>query len=271
MGLLGSVLIAAGCVLQPDPAIALMGCTGIVIVGGYLAFFHSTKPILFNIAVAIAAGAVCAWRVSAGHHAVLAAIGLWLVIELSIAVPLAIQTIMRTLGADVVRSDHDPLTGVLNRRAFYERATALMPSPPADMHLVVAMIDLDRFKTLNDTFGHVAGDQALAAIGWVLRQKVHGGALIGRFGGEEFIVLDAATAESAEELPRQLCDAIADLPHPVTASVGAALIRWTEITDPPSVIGQLIHAADSAMYVAKRKGGNQICVCRPAVALPKRP
>ena len=129
---------------------------------------------------------------------VVATAGLWLVIELNLAVPLAIQAVVRTLGADVVRSDQDPLTGVLNRRAFYERATTLLTSPGDDLHLVVVMIDLDKFKKLNDAYGHLAGDQALTAVGWVLRETSSSSAIIGRFGGEEFIVIDAVSAEVAE-------------------------------------------------------------------------
>ena len=187
--------------------------------------------------------------------------GLWLVIELNLAVPLAIQTVVRTLGADVVRSDQDPLTGVLNRRAFYERATTLLTSPGDDLHLIVVMIDLDKFKKLNDAYGHLAGDQALTAVGWVLRETSNSSAIIGRFGGEEFIVIDAVPAELAERLPTQLCTAIAALPHPVTASVGAAVVRWGS----GSAMDDLIRSADAAMYAAKRAGGNQIA------DLPARP
>jgi diguanylate cyclase (GGDEF)-like protein len=257
---LGGALIAAGCILQPHAVIALMGCTGIAIIGGYAAFFHNTKAIAVNIAFAVIAGVLCAARVNAEDGWVVATAGLWLVIELNLAVPLAIQTVVHTLGADVVRSDQDPLTGVLNRRAFYERASTLLTSPGNDLHLIVVMIDLDNFKKLNDAYGHLAGDQALTAVGWVLRETSTNSAIIGRFGGEEFIVIDAVPAEVAERLPAQLCAAIAASPHPVTASVGAAVVRWGD----GSAMEDLIRSADSAMYAAKRAGGNQSRICRPA-------
>ncbi|SBS76219.1 Diguanylate cyclase [uncultured Mycobacterium sp.] len=260
MAWLGGALIATGCVMQPQPVIALMGCTGVAIIGGYVAFFHNTKAITVVVVVGLAAGVVCAARVAPADGWVVAAAGLWLVIELNLAVPLAIQTVVRTLGADVVRSDQDPLTGVLNRRAFYERATTLLTSPGDDLHLVVVMIDLDKFKKLNDAYGHLAGDQALTAVGWVLRETSSSSAIIGRFGGEEFIVIDAVPAEVAEEMPAQLCAAIAGSPHPVTASVGAAIVRW----GCGSAMDDLIRAADAAMYAAKRAGGNQTRICRPA-------
>ena len=260
MAYLGGVLVAGGCLLQPFPMIALMGCTGIAVIGGYTAFFHNSKAIAFTVVLASIAGVLCAVRVAVADGWMVAAAGLWLVIELNLAVPLAIQTVVRTLGADVVRSDQDPLTGVLNRRAFYERATTLLTSPGDDLHLIVVMIDLDKFKKLNDAYGHLAGDQALTAVGWVLREASSSSAIIGRFGGEEFIVIDAVPAEAAEELPAKLCAAIASSPHPVTASVGAAIVRW----GCSSAMDDLIRSADAAMYAAKRAGGNQTRICRPA-------
>ncbi|MBB3601019.1 diguanylate cyclase (GGDEF)-like protein [Mycolicibacterium sp. BK556] len=260
MAFLGSTLIAVGCVMQTYPMVALMGCTGLAVVGGYAAFFHNSKAITFIVVLGIAVGALCATRVVPIYGWAVAGAGWWLVVELNVAVPLAIQAVMRTMGADVVRSDQDPLTGVLNRRAFYERATTLLTSPGHDLHLVVVMIDLDEFKKLNDAYGHLAGDQALTAVGWVLRETSTTSAIIGRFGGEEFIVIDAVPAEVAEQLPAQLCAAIAALPQPVTASVGAAIVRW----DGSSAMDDLIQSADAAMYAAKRAGGNQTRICRPA-------
>ncbi|WP_319428667.1 GGDEF domain-containing protein [Mycobacterium sp. RTGN5] len=260
MATIGGTLIAVGCVMQTYPMVALMGCTGLAVIGGYVAFFHNSKAIAFTVVLAIAVGTLCATRVAPNSGWTVAIAGLWLVIELNVAVPLAIQAVVRTLGADVVRSDQDPLTGVLNRRAFHERATTLLTSPGQDLHLVVVMIDLDKFKKLNDAYGHLAGDQALTAVGWVLRETSSSSAIIGRFGGEEFIVIDAVPAEVAERMPTQLCAAIAALPQPVTASVGAAIVRW----GCGPAIEDLIRSADAAMYAAKRAGGNQTRICRPA-------
>ncbi|WP_432246453.1 GGDEF domain-containing protein [Mycolicibacterium sp. ELW1] len=260
MACFGSSLIAVGCVMQTYPMVALMGCTGMAVIGGYAAFFHNSKAITFIVVLGMAVGALCAIRVVPHYGWAVAAAGWWLVVELNLAVPLAIQAVMRTMGADVVRSDQDPLTGVLNRRAFYERASLLLTSPGHDMHLIVVMIDLDEFKKLNDAYGHIAGDQALTAVGWALRENSNSSAIIGRFGGEEFIVVDAVPAELAEELATQLCQAIAALPQPVTASVGAAIVRWDSV----AAMDDLIRAADAAMYAAKRAGGNQTRISRPA-------
>lgn len=263
MAVVTAGLVAVVTLVQPEPVFALMGCTALALVGGYVAFFHNTRAVAYTVALAVIAGALCATRVGHNQTAV-AVVGFFLVLELNLAFPLSIQAVVRTLGADVVRSDHDPLTGLLNRRAFYQRATMLLTAPFADLHLLVVMIDLDKFKTLNDTYGHIAGDQALASVGWTLRQASTTAAIIGRFGGEEFIVIDALPHDAAHALPPRLCEAIADLPHPVTASVGAAVVRWSGVAEPPAAIEALIRAADTAMYTAKKNGGNQTHFCTPA-------
>lgn len=265
MALVGGCLIAVGSLLHADPVIALMGCTGLAVTGGYLAFFHNSKAIALNVALAVISGALCAARMTQSHTLAVTAVGLWLILELNVAFPLAIQAVVRTLGADVVRSDHDPVTGLLNRRAFYERATTLLTTPCADLHLLVVMIDLDNFKMVNDNYGHIAGDQVLASVGWALR-RASATAIVGRFGGEEFIVIDALPNDAAHALPPRLCAAIAELPQPVTASVGAAVVRWSGVEDPASAMESLIRAADTAMYNAKHGGGNQTSFCTPILA-----
>lgn len=252
-------LIAVCTFLTAEPAIALVSCNGLVVLCGYLAFFHSVRTTLFAIAMAVATTAVCALRVGeTAPVSHLAVTGFWVAAEVCIAVPIAILAVVRTLGADVVRSDHDALTGLLNRRAFYERAVSLLTSPSGHPSLVVVMIDLDKFKHLNDTYGHSAGDQALTAVGWVLRQANDRTAIIGRVGGEEFLVVDCLPREQAEALPGRLCAAVAALPHSVTASVGAAIVPFPAVPDPTPLIDELVRTADSAMYQAKRDGGNRV-------------
>ena len=122
------------------------------------------------------------------------------------------------------------------------------------------MIDLDRFKMLNDTEGHAAGDRALIAVAHVLRERTHHGAVVGRSGGEEFLVADVFVDPRSVPLGGRLCDGVAALPYAITASVGTAGARCDQILesgDPNQVIGELIAAADAAMYDAKRNGGNQ--------------
>jgi len=262
-GITGGAFIAAGILLQSNALGALMGCNGLAVIGGYLAFFHNARFIVVHVIVATVTAAICAARVAADEHYFLAVAGFWLAVEINIAFPLGIQTAIRTLGADVVRSDHDALTGVLNRRAFYERAWLLLQTRRPDIQLVVVMMDLDKFKRLNDTRGHAAGDQALAAVGWAIREAAAPSAIIGRTGGEEFLVIDTLPVADAAALPRRLCSAIAALPHQVTASVGAAIVPLSFYDDPHTVTDALVARADEAMYRAKKLGGNQVGYADP--------
>ncbi|MCK0174841.1 GGDEF domain-containing protein [Mycolicibacterium sp. F2034L] len=252
--------VTVGTLFAAEPLTALISCSGLVVLCGYLAFFHSPRSVAVSIVVSIAVSAVCAHRVSEALPGLSVAVaGFWVVVEVTVIVPIAIVAVVRTLGVDVVRSDHDALTGVLNRRAFYERAASAL-SAPACEYVVVIMVDLDRFKSFNDTNGHAAGDQILTAVGWALRGANSGTAIIGRVGGDEFLVLDCLTADRSHALPQRVCAAIAALPHRVTASVGAAIVPFTAFTDPARTVSDLVRVADAAMYQAKRDGGNRAVV-----------
>jgi diguanylate cyclase (GGDEF)-like protein len=125
--------------------------------------------------------------------------------------------------------------------------------------LNVTMIDIDDFKRLNDTRGHAAGDEALVGIGAELIQYSGAEAVVGRLGGEEFIIADTASAERHAETVERIRLGIAALPVHITASLGTC---GTEIgpgaaADPPEFLDQLIRAADLAMYRSKRAGGNR--------------
>jgi len=254
-------VVSVCCILVAEPVKALVSANGLVVLGVYLAIFHSSKAVVCSTVTSVVVGAVCAARVvEAGFTSQIALSGFWVVVEVSAGVPLAVQALVRTLGADVVRSDQDALTGLLNRRAFYERARALLTVPAGDLRLIMIMIDLDKFKQLNDTFGHIAGDQVLTAVGWALRQANSTTAIIGRAGGEEFLVTDVVRQEDAERLATRLCEAIAALPHSITASVGAAVAPFDTVANQSWAIDRLVHIADTAMYDAKRSGGNQTIV-----------
>ncbi|HEX6024098.1 MAG TPA: EAL domain-containing protein [Solirubrobacter sp.] len=145
----------------------------------------------------------------------------------------------------------DELTGLANRRLFHERLTEELADP--DATLAVAMVDLDRFKELNDTLGHHAGDQLLALLGPRLQAVVGDNGLVARLGGDEFAVLlpDCGLARAAD-ISRRIGVA---LQHPfeieglevvMDASIGAALAPQHG-TEPQA----LMQRADVAMYQAK--------------------
>jgi diguanylate cyclase (GGDEF)-like protein len=146
----------------------------------------------------------------------------------------------------------DELTGLGNRRQFYEQLNAAVLEPEAA--LAVAMVDLDRFKELNDTLGHHAGDLLLAQLGPRLRDVVGDGGIVARLGGDEFaLLLPGAGLARATEMGRRVGAALQQpfeidgLEVVMDASIGAALCP-RDGTDAES----LLQRADVAMYQAKQ-------------------
>lgn len=255
----GCVSIGGGCLWQPQPLVGLMSCSALSVTGGYIAFFHTTRLMALNFCVASAIGVWQAVRLAATGQALLAFTGYFLVVELNVVVPLAIQVIVRALWIDLLRSNRDPLTGLLNRRACDRAIVGRMLAGANHMHLAVAMVDLDRFKELNDTRGHAAGDEALIAVADTLTSACGESAIVGRVGGEEFLIAEIVTTEQLPGWGRHFCAAVAAVDASVTASVGIAALALNNVVSEYAehAFHQLVAHADTAMYDAKRRGGNQ--------------
>lgn len=161
------------------------------------------------------------------------------------------------------RADTDYLTGILNRRAF---ATAgnlrLRGAREKDESLAVILFDIDHFKSVNDCYGHDAGDQVLIRIAEVVRATLRDGEILARYGGEEFVVMPSFCGlESARALAERLRMAIEQEPLTlsdgyilrVTASFGVAVAHG-----PHAALDDLFHSADLALYRAKSQGRNRV-------------
>ncbi len=153
---------------------------------------------------------------------------------------------------------HDALTGAKNRRAFSEKfdeewSRARRYGTP----LSVVMLDVDKFKQFNDTFGHPAGDEVLKRVASVLMAAVRGTDFLARYGGEEFVVLLPNTdAEGAMILAGRLREKIESAPwkeRAVTASLGVSSLLPIHKTT-----ADLLQAADAALYQSKEKGRNRV-------------
>jgi diguanylate cyclase (GGDEF)-like protein len=145
----------------------------------------------------------------------------------------------------------------MNRRSFENRVRSLRGS---GRPFAVVLADLDRFKALNDTYGHEAGDRALRMFAEILRTEVREADLVCRYGGEEFAVVlpGAETAEAIEVMQRvrselRRASRAGDTP-PVTASFGLAHSEDAEDFD------DLVHRADRALFAAKDAGRDCVCI-----------
>lgn len=154
-------------------------------------------------------------------------------------------------------AEHDQLTQLLNRGTFLRRIV----QDDAGEKGWLLVLDLDRFKSINDRFGHAAGDAVLRAVSAIVRDSVRVGDLVGRMGGEEFaICLPHATRETAlmvaERIRTRTAEAKIDIPGggPVRATVSIGLIDYA----PPVGAADQLRSADLAMYEAKRQGRNLV-------------
>lgn len=165
-------------------------------------------------------------------------------------------------------SQHDSLTGLLNHSAAKSRLNLLVQSLLSTPEpLCVAMLDIDHFKSINDTYGHPVGDQVIRSLAWLLKGRLRASDIIGRYGGEEFlVVLPSASLGEAEAVLDCIRADFATLPHAhatgtlrATFSAGIACFpTWQSGND-------LTHAADEALLEAKRQGRNRIVRAAAAV------
>ena len=164
---------------------------------------------------------------------------------------------------------HDPLTGLANRRRFVDAAEAALSDRRAAGSIAALFLDLDDFKTVNDSLGHAAGDELLSAVGERIRSVLRAGDLAARLGGDEFGVLLAGVPDVsyAADVSSRLLAALdepfhlADTDVTVGASIGIAI-------DTPAMtsVDQLLGDADVAMYQAKAMGKGRHQVFSPAAA-----
>ena len=195
-----------------------------------------------------------------------------LLVTPTLTIPLIVMNMRLTrLRAELAMLSHtDALTGLPNRRAFFARANTIFASLDVRKPAAVLMIDIDRFKTVNDTFGHDAGDAVLRTIaqtiGKVTAGRAADRALAARIGGEEFaIVIDGFGATEAGAFAAELCARVratatqyrgGDIS--ATVSIGVAPRQGVEPID------VVLKAADTAVYAAKDLGRDRWCMAVPA-------
>jgi diguanylate cyclase (GGDEF)-like protein len=255
----GTVLIAVWSLSQPTATGAVLTSMAAAVTGGYIAFFHSPRLLLFNFVAALIMAISGSMRVAHDSDPGTAAAAFWLIWFLNLSVPLSIRGMSRAMGSYAMRSEADPLTSLLNRRAFTDAISRQLTGSADTLNLTLLMVDLDDFKLVNDTHGHPAGDRALLAVADLLRRHSPPNAEICRAGGEEFLIaMISARQFDVQPLAARLCAAIAELPHDITASIGTTSAALNPQSGTASMIEQLIAASDRAMYSAKRSGGNRV-------------
>jgi diguanylate cyclase (GGDEF)-like protein len=258
------VAITAMVLLDASWVMGSFGLSFFSMLSVYLVFFDGPKALAGHVVWILATTAAFAVRVAVeAQFEVFEFTAKTLVsVALVVGTPLGIQAAIWALRNDAKHSVTDPLTGLLNRRGLHMHVGELGDGRSEDAHVLVMVVDLDRFKGINDTFGHAVGDEVLIRTARRIRKAVRGSGLVARVGGEEFVVVDLTEPGRPERIAQRVLSAVAAPadPVPVTASIGVTSVALTHFvapdTDAAALLETIIAHADHAMFDAKRRGGN---------------
>lgn len=258
------IAIAAVALQDTNWLTGLFALNAFGLIGVYLMFFDGPKVLALHTLWILASTTAHGVQVGGANLGGLALVAKMLIVAAgAAATPLGIQFGIWVLRNDANESVTDPLTGLLNRRGLHLHVGDLMRDGSfTDADLVVMVVDLDRFKGVNDTFGHAVGDEVLIRSARRIKSAVRGSALVARVGGEEFVVVDVTESGHTERITERVRSAVAaPVDHaPVTASVGVTNVALAKFPLPEveaaGLLDRMIGHADLAMFDAKRRGGN---------------
>jgi diguanylate cyclase (GGDEF)-like protein len=266
MGFVVSCDIGIAVVAQHDTnwLTGLFALNAFGLIGVYLMFFDGPKVLAVHTVWILMSTTAFAVQVGGADLAGVAfAAKMLMAVTGAAGTPLGIQFGIWVLRNDANESVTDPLTGLLNRRGLRLHVGDLVRDGHSkDAHLVVMVVDLDRFKRINDAFGHAVGDEVLIRSARRIKSAVRGSALVARVGGEEFVVVDLTESGHTERITERVRATVAAPADraPVTASVGVTSVALTNVAapevDPAGLLDTIIGHADHAMFDAKRHGGN---------------
>lgn len=271
--------IALACWQDSDALAGLVGTVLFTPVGAYVSFFLGNRLLVAHVAwcgpmiIALSARLFAEGTVGAAMTAVVKVTSMLLVVVL---IPVVIQFGIAVVRLDALAAQRDPLTGLLNRRGIYgewQRLHGRLGHEyvlEGDQVIAAAIVDIDRFKSINDRYGHGTGDRVLVDVANALTAEAIRGNMVGRSGGEEFLVVTVCSAESVADFAVRLKEAVTSSTPAgivVTASVGVAAQAVASVASATSQesIGVLTSCADQAMYEAKRNGGNQSRILHPGL------
>jgi diguanylate cyclase (GGDEF)-like protein len=265
--------IAAMAVLDGSWLLGLFGLNAFAMISVYLMFFDGAKALVGHVVWILISTTAFAVHVAAvaQFDEVTFAVQILVSVAALVVTPVGIQLGIWSMRNDANESVTDPLTGLLNRRGLHLHIVDLLRGVTAtDTDVAVMSVDLDRFKEINDAFGHAIGDKVLARSARRITSAVRGSALVARVGGEEFVVVDIGEPGQAEQSADRVRNAIAaPADHRITASVGVTSVDIadfvTEGVNPVALLDTIIERADHAMFDAKRNGRNAT-IHRPQVS-----
>jgi diguanylate cyclase (GGDEF)-like protein len=225
----------------------------------YAANFLGRRAIYLSIVAVLIGEALVVGAALAADNA----FGDWIAMALAMTMTAVVVVTLRERGDRLLRRLEgqalaDPLTGLANRRSFDEQLDAAGTwAERTGRPLALVTVDVDYFKTINDTYGHAAGDQALQAVAGALRTVAERDDVVARLGGDEFVMLLRADKRGALRSAEALRRAVAGLTDlrsgPPRLSIGVAVLP-----EDADNVTSLLAASDAALYEAKSRGRDQI-------------
>ncbi|MFE5790804.1 GGDEF domain-containing protein [Rhodococcus erythropolis] len=243
--------------------VALLGAVLFVTTGAYFTYFLDYRWLAFHLAFATTfVIALTVLGLLDGDHSAMSAIARTdVILCVVISIPATIQFTWRQLLLRATGSKVDALTGLLNRRGMWEVSEQVWSRASANrVDVAVAVVDIDKFKAINDTYGHGVGDAVIIRTGTRLQEHVDGFGYVARTGGEEFTVVLIGIPErlrkQANSLPESVVDP-SDSPL-VTISVGVVILPFNSSQEEfdHNEFSMAVAVADRMMYGAKSLGGN---------------
>lgn len=184
----------------------------------------------------------------------------------------ALKSLIARSKAAEARMRRDPLTGLLNHGQFLGTAARISATSVGEAQSSLVMIDIDHFKSVNDTFGHPVGDRVLVGLAEILSDNLRATDVVGRMGGEEFaVVMVGAGMTEAHSVIDRLRDVFASVQFSAGGEGSDSPVNWFSISFSAGIapltgpVACCLRAADEALYKAKNRGRNQVLVATRAV------
>ncbi|MGY4709414.1 diguanylate cyclase domain-containing protein [Mycolicibacterium sp. CBM1] len=266
-----TIVIPVGCLIPADAMFGLLGSTAFALIIGYAALFHGLRLLTAVFTVAVATLLWLAVRLI-GRDPALSLAGVALIVLLYLFAAFACRLVVWLTGTQDDADAIEPLTGLLNRDAFYLQTATLLASRNRDddRYIVVAVVNIDSFAAMVSMAGNRAGNRARVTAGQALRETVRRDAIVGHVSEAEYFVADTFTTPDPSPLIDRILGAIAGTPSGMTASIGVVATPLRPLVEHPphDVLDEIIALATTAMYDARRSGGNQArYVVRPNLSI----
>ncbi len=268
---IATVVIPTGCIAPVNPMYGLLGSTSFALIIGYTALLHGLRLLSFTMTVATVMVLSLAVRIAASDLA-LALAGVALILLLYVFAAFSCRLVVWLTGTEDGADAIEPLTGLLNRDSFYLQAATLLASRNRDddRYLVVAVVNIDSFAAMVSMAGNRGGNRARVAAGQALRETVRRDAIVAHVSEAEYFVADTFTTPDPSPLIDRILGALAATPTGMAASVGVVSTPLRPLVEHPphDVLDEIIALATTAMYEARRCGGNQAhYVVRPNLSI----